>query len=129
MQAESKFTDFPLSFIANPFTGDISLLKDEEAVKNSVKNLILTSFYERPFYSSKGCGIYQVLFELINIGAANQIEEHIKTVLYNWEPRVEVEEVIVRPNYNQDGYDVTIRYEIINQTSLVDVSFFLQRIK
>lgn len=129
MDSNNKFTDFPLSFIAHPYTGDITLLKDEDAVKNSMKNLILSSFFERPFYSYKGCGIYHILFELINPGAANQIEEHIKTVLYNWEPRVVVENISVIPNYNENGYNVSIRYEIINQTSLSDVSFFLQRVK
>jgi phage baseplate assembly protein W len=129
MLTDPKFTDFSLAFIAHPYTGDIPLLKDEDAVKNSIKNLILTSFFERPFYSYKGCGIYHTLFELINPGAANQIEEHIKTVLSNWESRVRIEEVIVIPNYENNGYEVTLRYEIINQTSLQDVSFFLQRIK
>lgn len=125
----NKFTDFSLSFIAHPNTGDIPLLKNENAVKNAVKNLVMTGFYERPFYPDKGCGIYQSLFELISPATAISIQNHIETTLYNWEPRINVTDVDVVPDYDNNGYGVTIRYEILNEVDVKEIDFFLERIK
>lgn len=125
----TKFSDFNLSFTPHPFTGDIPLLKNEDAIKNSLKNLMLTGFYERPFYPDKGCGIYHALFELISPGTAMSIQEHIQTVIDNYEPRVNVIEVIVEPDYDNNGYDVTLRYEIINEVTVMEIEFFLERVR
>jgi phage baseplate assembly protein W len=125
----TKFSDFNLSFVAHPNTGDITLLKNEDAVKNAVKNLVMTGFYERPFYPDKGCGIYQSLFELISPATAISIQNHIETTLYNWEPRVAVTEIDVTPDYDNNGYAVTIRYEILNEVDIKEIGFFLERIK
>lgn len=128
-EIDIKFSDFNLSFIAHPNTGDISRLKNEDAVKNAVKNLVLTGFYERPFYPDKGCGIYQSLFELISPATAMSIQNHIEITLLNWEPRVNVVSVNVFPDYDNNGYQVVIRYEIINEVEVKEIDFFLERIK
>lgn len=125
----TKFSDFSLSFIAHPNTGDIPLLKNENAVKNAVKNLVLTGYYERPFYPDKGCGIYHSLFELISPATAVSIQNHIETVLLNWEPRVNIVSVEVFADYDNNGYQVTIQYEIINEVDVKEIGFFLERIK
>jgi phage baseplate assembly protein W len=124
-----KFSDFSLGFKPHPFTGDISILKNEDAVKNAVKNLVLTGHYERPFYPDKGCGIYQMLFELISPATAMSIQQHIETVLFNWEPRVNVVSVSCNANSDENGYDVTIKYEIVNETFVNEIEFFLERVR
>lgn len=125
----TKFSDFSLLFKPHPFTGDITILRNEDAVKNAIKNLVLTGYYERPFYPDKGCGIYHTLFELINPASAISIQEHIQVVLENWEPRINVLEVITEADYDNNGYNVTIRYEIINEVVVKEIEFFLERVR
>lgn len=124
-----KFSDFNISFLPHPNTGDITRLTNEESVKRAVKNLVLTGYNERPFSPRKGCGIYHMLFELISPTTANGIEEHIRAVLNNWEPRVIVQDVIVYPDYDNNGYQVTITYEIVNETYVKSIDFFLEVIR
>lgn len=124
-----KFSDFNIGFKAHPHTGDITRLTNEEAVKRAVKNLVLTGYNERLFYPGKGCGVYHLLFELISPAAANGIEEHIRAVLNNWEPRVTVVNVIVEPDYDNNGYNIRIEYEILNEAQIQTVDFFLELIR
>lgn len=124
-----KYSDFDLSFIPNPMTGDISILKNEDAVKRAVKNLVLTGFNERPFYPEKGCGIYQLLFEPMTPVTETIIQDHIETVLGNWEARVNVTKVNVYANYDENRYDITIYYKIVNSTDLAKIDFFLELIR
>jgi len=124
-----KFSDFAISFIAHPNTGDISLLTNEEAVKRAVRNLVLTGYNERLFSPGKGCGVYHLLFELISSPTANGIEEHIRAVLQNWEPRIIVSDVFVIPDYDAEGYSVTISFEVVNETMMQSINFFLEMIR
>lgn len=128
-EIDTKYSDFDLSFIPHPITGDITRLKNEDAVKNAMKNLVLTGLYERPFYPNKGCGIRQSLFDLITPATAIAIQEHTREVLDNWEPRINIVSVLVDADYDNNGYAVTIKYEIINQPIIQTVDFFLERIK
>lgn len=125
----TKYSDFDTSFIPHPLTGDISILKNEEAIKRSVKNLVLTGFSERLFYPDKGCGIYYLLFEQMNPTSELLIADYIKTVLGNWESRVRVTDVSVYANYDEDRYDVTIYYSIVNSNNLQQIDFFLELIR
>ena len=124
-----RFSDFQLSFTAHPLTGDISRITEEEAIKNSIKNLVLTGYNERPFYPGKGCGVYFLLFENLSFGVAVAIEEHIKTVLRNWEPRITVTDIIATPDYDNNGYYVTVTFEIINKVLIQNITVFLERIR
>jgi len=123
------FSDFNVSFKVNPNTGDISRLTNEDAVKRAVKNLVLTGYNERLFYPGKGCGVYRLLFDPISFETSFAIQDHIEAVLHNWEPRVSVMGVDVIPNYDNNRYDVTINYQIINETKIRTIDFFLEMIK
>lgn len=124
-----KFSDFSFTnFIPHHNTGDITRYLNEDAVKISLKNLILTGVGERLFYPKKGSGVYKLLFELISPPTALTLENEITTILKNYEPRVNVHNVVVSPNYEQNGYDVTVEYEIINYSYIVSVQFFLERV-
>lgn len=123
------FSDFSIAFKVNPNTGDISRLTNDEAVKRAVKNLVLTGYNERLFYPGKGCGIYRMLFEPISPETAFGIQDHISAVLHNWEPRIKVSNVDCVPDYDNNRYDVTISYQIINETTIRKIDFFLEMIK
>ncbi len=123
-----KFSDFSLTFRPHPNTGDISRLTNEVAIKQAIKNLVLTGFSERRFDPGKGCGVYHLLFEQICPPVSDAIREHIETVLTNYEPRIDVKDIITNPNYDLNGYDVTITYEIINQEYIMSVGLFLEMI-
>ena len=127
--ADIKYSDFSLSFIAHPNSGDINTIKNEDSVKQAVINLILTGYNERRFYPNKGCGIYFLLFEQMSFQASQAIEEYIRAVLNNWEPRVNVLQVACTPDYNHNGYNVTIQYELINSLTIQTIDFFLELIK
>ena len=76
-------------------TGDIAFLTDIEAVKRSVRNLINTNFYERPFHPEIGSNVRSVLFEPVSPPVANVLERHVKDVIDNFEPRAELLDVDV----------------------------------
>jgi phage baseplate assembly protein W len=128
-EQDIKFADFSLVFTPHPNTGDITRLINDESIKRSVKNLVLTGYNERLFAPAKGCGVYHLLFELISPPVANGIEEQITATLRNYEPRIIVTNVLVYPDYDNNGYNVTIRYEIINRMTIQTIDFFLEMIR
>jgi phage baseplate assembly protein W len=94
---EVHFVDLDLAFNAHPITGDIGILTDIDAIKRSLINLIVTSFYERPFNSAKGTRIRRSLFENISPVTNILMVEDIKAVVKAYEPRVFLAEVSVNP--------------------------------
>jgi phage baseplate assembly protein W len=121
------FSDIDFNFIPNPVTGDLVLRLDDDAVKNSVKNLILTSFYERPFHSEVGAPIKSMLFEPATPMLGSMIKQAIINTINNYEPRVNLSDVIV--NSSPDDYSVyiTIEYTILNSTEPLTLDLTLQR--
>lgn len=124
-----RYSDFDPSFIPNPYSGDITILKNEDSIKRAMINLIMTEFSERLFYPEIGCGIYRVLFEQMSFMAEVTIQDHIETVLKNWEPRVLLQEVVVNANYDEERYDITVYYNITNSPDLMKIDFFLELIR
>ena len=105
-----KYRDFDLSFIPHPISGDITVLKNGNAVKQAIKNLILTNVYERFFQPNLGSGIAQLLFEPINPMTRLSIKIAIEDVIKNFEPRAELIEIIVNVDADENGYDCKIRF-------------------
>lgn len=108
-----EFKDVSLTFKVNPVNFDILSLKNETAIARAVRNLILTAPGERLFDSRIGCSISKSLFEIIDPVSANTIKEEIEFTIRNYEPRVELVDVIVNPNYDDSNFEVTIIYNII----------------
>ena len=126
------FKDISLSFAKHPVTGDIARLSDVDAVKRSVRNLINTNFYERPFHPEIGSDIRATLFEPVSPSTANLLARHVEDCITNFEPRVRLarDGVSVNPNFDDNQYEVTIEFYIENSPSeLVDMSFNLERIR
>ena len=122
------YRDVALSFERNAATKDVIVKKDVDAVKQSVKNLILTNHYERPFHPEIGSGITSLLFEPLDPITANSLSRVIGEVITNFEPRAQVVSVDARPNLDTNSYEVTIDFRVINVPGeLVSLTTMLER--
>lgn len=121
------FSDIDLNFNAHPVTGDVSLKYDEAAVKASVKHLVLTSFYERPFHPEIGSPIKSLLFEPATPILGPTIEKSIIQTIENFEPRVALRQVIARVSPDTNTVYVTVDFTIVNTTAPIRVELVLER--
>jgi phage baseplate assembly protein W len=121
------YSDLDLNFIANPVTGDISKKFDENAVKQSIKNLVMTRHYERPFHPEIGSPVMNLLFEPFSPMLKVTMERAISYTIDNFEPRVALRSVDVELNEENNSVYVHIEYIIINTTQPQTVDFTLQR--
>ena len=107
------FKDLSASFQTNPLSNDLIALKNESAIARSVRNLVLTAQGERPFQPVLGTGVSRLLFENMDKLTASAIRSELRTTIENYEPRVEINEIIVEPNPEGNAMDVTLQYFII----------------
>ena len=114
VQRRSKgFLDLSASFQENPLTNDLIALKNENAIARSVRNLVLTIQGERPFQPVLGTGVSQLLFENMDRLTASAIRSEIRSTIENFEPRVEINEILVEPDFEGNAFNVTVQYFII----------------
>lgn len=106
------FTDISLDFTPHPITKDLVLIKDVNAIKKSVINIVQTIPGERP-YTQLGSNVNKSLFEMFDYGTAGDIREQIQTSIELYEPRVRLDEVNVEPDYDQNQYRVNVKFTII----------------
>lgn len=123
------YADLDLTFAAQPVTGDVSLVLDGRAVINSVRNLLLTNFYDRPWQPNLGSNLTGLLFEPVSSITQNIIAKEIENTIKNFEPRVTLNYVNVTANYDETGYNVTLNFYIGNYTEPTQVTLFLERIR
>lgn len=123
------FSDLDLDFDIHPNTKKINILFGENAVVRSLKNLIFTNYYERPFHPEIGCNIRASLFDNILASTAITIRNSIVEVVENFEPRAELTAVRVNPVPDENRYDVTIEFFISNEPVPRQITFFLERIR
>lgn len=102
------------------------MVKNENAIKQSMKNLILTGFGERPFQPTKGSRLRQMLFENFDVFMAEELKEEIFNVITQFEPRVQINEVRVRASDTND-LEVEVDYTIVGETLVQTVDFLLER--
>lgn len=122
-----NFSDIDLTFIANPVTGNLSKKYDENAVKQSIKNLVMTRNYERPFNSSIGSQIYNVLFEPISNITPNLVKQIIQNTINTFEPRAKLIDISVLLTPDSNSLYVTIVFAIINTVTPITMSLTLER--
>ena len=108
------YKDLNLNFTANPVTGDVTMVTDVNAVKRSVRNLLLTNHYDRPFHPEIGSNIQNILFQNFGPITGNQLSRAIEELIVNFEPRAKVETVECYPLSDQNKYDVRIYFYIEN---------------
>ena len=107
------FKDISMTFQANPLNNDLIGLKNENAIARSVKNIVFTVPGEKFFNENFGSEISAILFENVNEISAAAIEDQITLSIENYEPRVDLIEVVAHPNYDNNQFDVVINYKII----------------
>ena len=110
-----SFKDISLSFNMHPVTKDISVLKDANAIKRSVRNLVQTIPRERFFNSNLGSDVRSSLFDFVDFGTASVIQQQIETTIDNYEPRVDNLEVEVFPRPDSNEFEVNIYFDVIGQ--------------
>ncbi len=123
------FSDLNLLFNVNPFTRDVTKKIDEEAIKASVRNLIQTRNFERPFHPEIGCQINTLLFENITPVIYQIIKKTIFDVIEKFEPRVVVQDVITQETPDSNALDVTIIFRIINSERPITLRTTIQRVR
>ena len=107
------FKDLSASFQTNPLSNDLIALKNESAIARSVRNLVLTGQGERPFQPVLGTGVSRLLFENMDKLTASAIRSELRTTIENYEPRVEINEILVEPDFEGNAFHVTLQYFII----------------
>jgi len=112
------FRDISLSLTANPLTKDLNILKNENAIARSIQNLVLTIRGEKFFEPSIGTSLNTLLFETIDIFTARRLETEIIEVIKINEPRVELIETVVTPNYDEGAMDIKVVYLIVGIDAL-----------
>lgn len=127
MASTKTFTDLDLNFTAHPLSRDISKRTNENAVKASVRNLILTSYYERPFRSDIGSPIRQLLFELPGPMTKELIKRSIIDTINNFEPRAQIINVEVKFNTDNNSVDVVIEFKVLNGVNVTTLELTLER--
>ena len=126
---EVQYRDFDIRFLANPITGQLSILKNNAAVKRALRNLILTERFERPFRPNFGSTVTQYLFENFDTLTISNIKDSIRRAIADHEPRVELLDVRVNGNPDQNSLQVTIYFRVQNQAEPDELSLVLERIR
>jgi phage baseplate assembly protein W len=129
LNATREYKDLDLNFLVHPVRKDINKTTNQMAVINSIKNIILTSHYEKPFNPDFGSNVRSLLFENLDIITASALEREIEQTISNFEPRVRVISVRAIPDFNNNGFSIQMEFYIINQTSPVSISFLLERLR
>ena len=124
------YSDIDLFFGPKTGSKDITKVIDVTAVKRSVRNLILTNPYEKPFHPEIGSGVRDILFELMTPITAYVLTMKIEEVIENFEPRARLVGVRAIPNLDNNAYEVTIEFYVVNApTELVSMEVLLERVR
>ena len=109
---------------------DIEKVTDITAVKRSIRNLVLTNHYEKPFHPEIGCGVREILFELMTPISAHLLTRKVEDVITEYEPRAQLVGVKSTPDIDRNAYELTIEFYVLNApTELVDLTILLERLR
>lgn len=122
-----SYADLNLTFAAHPVTGRLSVLKDADAVKRAIRNLLLTNRYEVPYDPLYGSNISAQLFENFSPLTAFVLKKDIETTIKNYDPRVSIISIAVKEDIDNNGINIYIKFSILNRLEPVELSLFLER--
>jgi len=125
----NRYKDIDISFRKNPSNNDIYILTDIDAVKRSVKTLILTDFNERLFNPKLGSAVYFSLFENFGPETSILLEKSIKDVISNYEPRAKIIKVDVKENIQSHALIITVFFYVVNVEEIVTININLERVR
>ena len=125
-----QYTDLDLFFGRKSSDSDISKVTDIQAVKRSIRNLVLLNAYEKPFHPEISGGIRGMLFELMTPITSLMIARMVEDVITNFEPRAILQAVTAIPDYDRNAYEIKVEFYVVNRpTELVDMSVLLERLR
>ena len=125
----ARFVDLDLDFTLNPITKDISFKFNEEAVKRSVRNIILTNTGEKPYVPEFGGNVKSTLFENFTPVNVVTLRGQIETAIRNFEPRAKVLKIVVDPDVDENVLSVSVVFRVLNSPDPVTVTVPLERIR
>jgi phage baseplate assembly protein W len=121
------FKDISMSFEVNPINSDLIGVKNDTAISRSIRNLVLTTPGERFFNEDLGSGVSELLFDTVDDISAAVIRDEVEQTIIRFEPRVKLQDVKVKPNYDNNEFDVTVSYDVIGIDALPQqLNFALQ---
>ncbi len=121
------YSDLDLTFRRLPVTNDVALSYDDQSVIRSVRNLLLTGFYERPFQPNLGSNLNKLLFEPADQITSNLIESEVRNVISNFEPRVTINSINVTITPDENSFNLSMTFFVGNNTRATTVTLLLQR--
>ena len=124
---KKSYKDLSFDFTANPQTGDVATVKDAVSVKRGIKNILLTSPFERLFQPEVGSGIENILFEPMTPLTEQRLSDACRDAIEAWEKRASVIDITVIPEENYNRYRVAIKFSINNSLITEQVEVFLNR--
>jgi hypothetical protein len=124
-----EYSDLDLNFTIHPVKKNINRNVGDMAVINSIKNLVLTNHYERPFQPDIGSNVRRLLFENMDNITASSIENEIKQTVTNYEPRVSIIRINAKADFDNNGFKVEMEFFVVNKTTPITINFFLERIR
>ena len=127
LKRSRSFKDFSVNFARNPFTDDLSVVHNDNSIKQAVKNIILTSPGEKPFQPLIGSSVNRLLFEPLDAFTADAVAEEIRTTINQYEPRVKLTNVEVTPINEGNKLNVSLEYKIVGLPIVETIEFVLQR--
>ena len=128
-RATRIYKDLDLDFGRNTVTNHVNKLTDVEAVKRSVRNLINTNHFERPFHPEIGGNVRALLFENITPLTSLNLQRKVEEVLNNFEPRAKITQILADPDIDRNGYKLTIKFYVICIQNPITVETFLERLR
>lgn len=128
-RATRIFKDLDLDFGRNVVTNDVNRLTDVEAVKRSVRNLINTNHFERPFHPEIGGNVRALLFEPMTPLTALNLQRKVEEVLNNFEPRAKITQILADPDIDRNSYRLEIKFYVIGVQNPITVETFLERLR
>jgi len=126
---KKPWRDLDLSLKIHPIRKDIIPLKDDVAIKNAVKNLLISNFYDRPFAPDKGANLKGLLFEPNDPITRISMREQIRAVIKKYEPRVAVQKIDISDTNNENGYRIVVSFRIKEYDSNESVEIILRRLR
>ena len=129
LKAVKQYTDLDLSFKVNPFTKDIYLKTDEDAVKTALRNLIQTRNFERPFHPEIGTQIQSLLFEPFSPAVRVAMRRTIEDAINTYEPRVRLVDLIITEMVDENDLDVTVVFTLKNSDRPITLTTLLSRVR
>lgn len=124
---EKLYSDIDFTLAKRPVLNDIALSYDTQAVIRSIRNILLTKRYEKPWNPEFGTNIDAILFENMSFMTTSSLEKEISIAIKNFEPRVNLKNVVVKAYPDKNAYDVTLTFFIANATLPTTITVFLER--